>query len=404
MAQKSNLRMRRRQPFWTRTKLWIAAAAGLVCVAAVVLLLVLSEHTVEVGKGSMTFTSADKGILIRKETLYKSENYGKVDFIAEEGQVVTEGTPIATVYSWNYNDDDYQALKVLEDTIMDYQQDNILKDVVLSDLSQLSQTIEEKTAFIRSVVRGEEEGDLLRLGRELQALMDERTEFLREAVTEDEQLAAFYKQEEALKAKIEEWQETTLAKENGVVSFYFDGTETLLTPANLTKLTYKNISDILNGRTFYTTDETSAGRPFYRVVTPDEWYVIVICDQNVPEFSNGMAFKVRFGDDKETTYTANVTDYREDGGKHLYTFAFREPIGKLLQARQVSMEISASYVGLLVPSGAVKEKDGVKGIYFKNGANKEFAPVSVLMEQDGEAVVQTVDAKSALAEGSLIYP
>ena len=28
MAQKSNLRMRRRQPFWTRTKLWIAAAAG----------------------------------------------------------------------------------------------------------------------------------------------------------------------------------------------------------------------------------------------------------------------------------------------------------------------------------------------------------------------------------------
>ncbi|MBQ9942715.1 MAG: hypothetical protein IJP03_06895 [Christensenellaceae bacterium] len=405
MVRKANMRMRRKkQPFWDRTKILIASGIGAVALILLVVLLILSGRTVEAEKGNLTFEMSVDGVIIRKETLYKSENYGKVEFIAEEGQAVTEGSPIATVYSWNYNDDDYQALKVLQDTIMDYQQDNILKDVINKDLNKLNQAIEEKTRQIRAAVKGEDQSDLLRLERELQSLMDERTAFLRESVTEDAQLTAFYAQEAALKAKIEEWQETTLAKESGVVSFYFDGTEQLLQPANLKKLTVQNISDILQGKTFYKSETAVEGRPFYRVVDPNEWYVIVICDEEVDEFYNGMAFNVKFGDEKDVSYTASISDHREDSGKHSYTFTFKEPIGDLLQSRQVEMNISATYVGVQVPESALKEEDGKIGVYHKEGEEKIFEQVTVLIKKDGYAIVQPKNLKSTLKVGSLIYP
>ena len=407
MVRRTSARRTKRKKKFQLDRKWMlgiggAAAVAIVCTA---LFLILGSQTTEAKKGELSFSESGQGIIIRSETLYKSENYGKVEFLAEEGQAVTEGTPIAAVYSWNYSDKDYADLKALQDKIMDYQQGNILKDVVNKDLENLNKVIEEKSEEIRAVTRGEAEGDLLQMERELETLMEERTKFLKESVKEDQTLADFYQQEAALVAKIDDWKEITLAKGDGVVSFYFDGTETLLQPSNMKKLTLKNINDILEGKTFYKADTATASRPFYRLVNPNEWYVVMVCDREIPEFVNGMAFTVDFsyGGDG-ASYTGNLSDHRTDGGKHLYYFSFTQPIDKLLLARQVEMTVSADYVGIQVPAGAVKEVEGQKGVYYKDGENKAFAPVTVLIEKDGQAIVQPIDLKSPLDVGSLIYP
>ena len=67
------------------------------------------------------------------------------------------------------------------------------------------------------------------------------------------------------------------------------------------------------------------------------------------------------------------------------------------------MTVSADYVGIQVPASSIKEVDGQKGVYYKNGEDKAFAPVTVLIEKDGQAIVQPIDLKSPLDVGSLIY-
>lgn len=73
-------------------------------------------------------------------------------------------------------------------------------------------------------------------------------------------------------------------------------------------------------------------------------------------------------------------------------------------ARQVEFKISADYVGIKVPVSAVKTKDGVTGVYYKNEEGKKvFEPAAVLIRQDKECIIEPVDLRSKLDVGSEIY-
>ena len=67
----------------------------------------------------MPFAVEQTGIIVRSEKLYKSENYAKTEFIAEEGQVVAAGAEIANVYSWEYNDEVVESLRLIREKILE---------------------------------------------------------------------------------------------------------------------------------------------------------------------------------------------------------------------------------------------------------------------------------------------
>lgn len=397
--------------------IFIILGALLVVAIAAALVLAFSESTAEAERGKLSFERSAKGIVVRSETLYESRGYGKTVFLAEEGQAVTAGTDIAEVYSGEYNETDVASLYSLQDKIMDYQQEYVLSGVQNSNLEAMNTSINAKTAEISKIVAGDATGDILKLERELRQLMDDRRKFLKETLNTDEQLKTFFDQESALETRINDWRSTIQAEADGVVSFYFDGAETLLTPENIKKLTVKNIQDIMAGKADLsavagqaqgesTTGNNTVSRPLYRLVKQNLWYVVIISDEKVPEFENAdSAFRVDFGSSVESAepYTAHVVSCEEDAGKYIYALEFTDNIDQLLLARQVEMTIRADYVGLKVPQNAIKTIDGVKGIYYMNNGQKQFAPVNVMIVKDDEAIVETVDMASPLAEGMEIY-
>lgn len=408
IRQRRRPRVRRgRRQFYIDPKyLWVAGGVLASIVLVIVLISLFSARTFVAEEGTISFSQDSSGVVIRKEMLYKADNYGKTEFIAQEGQVVTKGTPIADVYSWDYSDQDYEDLKQLQEKIMDYQQNNVYSNIRSEDLDNLNAMIDEKTAQVRSIVKGEAEGDLLALNKELENLMDERAAVLRDSTRQDDQLKAFYDEETALKNKIDNWKQTILAEDDGVISFYFDGTEALLTPENMTKLTVKNINDILEGKSSYTTTdaEATASRALYRLVDQDEWYVVMICEDEVPEFENNTAFQVEFSYGEDYKYSAAIYGHNSESGKEIYYLAFSEPVDKLLLARQVEFQISADYVGIKVPLSAVKTRDGVTGVYYKGeDGKKEFEPAAILIQQDKECIIEPIDLRSSLDVGSEIY-
>ena len=203
--------------------------------------------------------------------------------------------------------------------------------------------------------------------------------------------------------KIQNYKRTLVAESDGIVSFYFDGTETLLTPENMPLLTVKNIDNILNGTFTYDTGSSAQSKPLYRLVNRNEWYVVMIADKPVAEFEQDTAFTVTFSFGSDYTYTASVCDHISESGKELYFFKFNEDVDKLLRARRVSMEVSARYVGISVPVSALKQVDGQTGVYYLKDGQKTFEPVQVLISQDKTAIILPVDAGSTLDVGSEIY-
>lgn len=398
----SRRRSRRRNLFEFSKRTIIIAASSVAALALIVTLFVLVRtETATVQTGQISFSYTGTGIIVRTEKLYRSENYGKTVFIAEEGQRVKAGDEIADVYSWDYNEKRVESLKALQDNIMDYQENHILKDVLSKGLQSQNQLIEQKTEEIKQVVAGEKKGDLLRLERELRNLLQQRQKFLRETAQEDDMLKDYYEQEKALEDMIEDWKKTILAEKDGRVSFYFDGTETLLTPENMTKLTVSNIIDIVNGKKFYKFDATTASRPLYRLVDENEWYAILVSDTPILEFESPTAFKIDMKDSDKLT--GKIISSKEDSDKYMYYLKFSQPISGQLLTRQADMRVFAEYVGLKVPAQAVVEKDGQKGINTDIDGSRVFEPVNVLTQQNGEAIIQAVNQKSKLAVGNIIY-
>ena len=253
MVQRTSGRGRSSRIKPDHTRMYIIIGIIAVAVVITTLVLLLYAPKAEAAEGMMSFAYEGKGLVIRKEKLYKSETYGKTTFLAQEGEVVTTGTAIADVYTWDYNANDVAQLNVIEDTIMDYQEKYILDESLKKELENMNTGVNQKAKEISDVVSGAATGNLIKLEQELKQLMQERQKFLNEAVAEDEQLKAFYEQRNDLETRIADWKQTILAESDGVVSFYFDGLETVLTPDNMTKLTPANIADVFAGKSIVPT-------------------------------------------------------------------------------------------------------------------------------------------------------
>jgi len=381
---------------------YIAVGGGVLALLIVVLSLVLGGNkTFAAEQGSLYFSAKEDGLIIRSEKLYEAGSYGKAEFIALEGQAVSAGTSIAAVYSTDYSEKDYTALKELQEKILDYQQNNALSDVPSKDLAALDAQIAAKAEEARAAVTGSG-GELIKIQRELVALMTERAGMLKESAVSDKQLTDFYEQETALINRIETYRSTIVADGEGLVSFYFDGLEALLTPENMDKLTVSNIADIIAGKLRSVSAEVSA-RPLYRLVEQNLWYVAFVSDKEAPEFTNDNIFQVQFSFGEDYIYSATVCGHTEESGKYIYSLKFTGNVDKLLSARQVSFMITAEYVGIVVPKSALKEKSGVTGVYYLKNGVKTFEPVDVLIIRDDEAIIISVNIESPLDYGSEIF-
>lgn len=401
--QRKPQRRNRKLRFKPTPKFYAIAAGFVLVVALIAILISNTQHTVNAENGTIPFSHSASGIIIRSESLYQTENYGKSVFIANEGQRVSTGTIIADVYTWDYSDSVISQLKTLRDKIMDYQQTNLLGGAISEELANLNSQIEQKSAYISRILEGTGDGNLSVLEKELRTLMDERTSLLYESVQLDETLSGYIEQESTLKARIDEWKKTITSASDGLVSFYFDGCETLLTPENMKKLDETQITNILNGKTYYTIKDTTASRPLYRLVNENEWYIIMLSDKRIAEFDNKNVFRVSINGETDIQYTATIDGYAENKGTYIYYLKFEDSIGRLLLARAVDMQISYDYTGIEVSTDAIFENNGQKGVYVNDKDLKTFVPVNVLIIRDGKAIIEPVDISSGLNSSSVIY-
>ena len=83
---------------------------------------------------------------------------------------------------------------------------------------------------------------------------------------------------------------------------------------------------------------------------------------------------------------------------YLYVIEISDDIGELLNVRRTEARVFTQFEGLKVPEKALKEKDGVTGVYVVVGRDKTFVPVTVDIIKDGNAIITPVEGESLLAE------
>ncbi len=406
-SSKYSTKSTRRKP---QARFYLILGAVLAVVIMVVVLIARAQATSLVEQGQTSFSATYDMLIVRTEVVYEAKNYGKTVFIAKEGQRVAAGDPIAQVFSWEYNDDTYSQLLSLQEQILNYETTVSLAGVIDPQLDDINSRISAKVAEIEAAVKEDRPQDALTLQRDLEALLTERTEYLSSVVMEDAALRDLYAQEDALEATISGWRIDLNAGSDGIVSFYFDGCEKLMTPANIGKFTEEALAEVEAGKTIKTSETDAAYAPLYRVVNTNDWYVVMYSSTAIPELHEGSAYSLIFDEYLDNQYTGvvcNATTLENNGG-FVYTIRIQDDIGPLLGERRVTARLVGTQEGLRVRKSCVKEaktetEDGNTVRYnYVETADGQYVQVQVIADDGNYYLVQPIEGQGSLVVGQRI--
>jgi len=360
-------------------RFYVTLLLAVLLIVALVIVIPQSGST-SLRSGSMEAVFEKQAVVIREESCISVEQFDRVDYQVNEGASVNAEMPVATVYKWGYSDDMAQSLITIQQKIYEKQL-SILDGIESTELASVNVQINDIKQSIKECVAGGSDQDLLTLERTLKSLLAQRGELLKNSVQPDVELTSLYSEESAKLAQIAEYSSTVSAKMTGVVSFYFDGYEQVLTADKMDVLNADLISNVIKGASGDAVDASES--MLYRLVNPEHWYIAFVSPINGSRLIAGQSYSVTFDGIHDRVFVGTAKEAAVYGSGVLNIMEFSENIGELLSARTVNATITSSLSGYEVPLEAVKVKDG-ESVLNTNGGS---IPVTVIAENEETALV-----------------
>ena len=339
-------------------------------------------------------------VIIRDESVTLSESTARVEYIAAEDSLVTEGTTVANLYATGYSESLLNALETTRKKIQDYHK-QLLANIVDSQLQELDQKVNRKAIEFKNLITRQTIGNLKTVASQLETEMVRRQEYLRQNKRGDSKLTKLYDEENTRLASIQSWRTVSNADRDGVVSFYIDGYESDLTPSALNTLSIAQVRSVLAGERLENTRKTLSDG-IYRIVDQDRWYVAVLYAGNTwtPMVGQDNYYIQMEGFD-DLSYTASVHSVQKENDTTLAIFEVRDPVGPLIYKRTGKAQFSITLTGLSVRVEALYNENGQMGVWVYDVPGGTFVPVEVLSTDGTIAMIQPM-VEGALQLGQTV--
>ena len=353
--------------------------------------------------GQLSSDQVLDALALRDEALVQSPEYAKLSCIAAEGQAVKLDEPVAMLYKSGYSEKDISKLLQLESTIKDYQENNILKDIVNKDLDSINTKIKDKMDEISASTANMDTQSLLVSEQELRSYMAERKDFMQGFVQADETLNMYYQQEKALQDKIDQTRVAVKAKTEGLVSFYLDGHESQLTIAALANMTPAVVRELQKkvmseGGSSRSDDIVEANQTLCRIVNPNYWYALIVMNKSENHMAEGSDYPMTF-DGLKNTVTAHVEKIVTEGRNSLIILKIAEGVPEVLSLRLLRGWMGQDVEGFRVPLRMISQ-DGEKNfIAVKQDGSTKRIEVKLLGKDERYAIIAEAGGSDSLVLG-----
>lgn len=368
---------RKRAKMKRRVKI-ILSLLGMALVIFLVVLLVMRVRRGVIDNDTMTFSqNGVEVVIIRDEAVITGEAYGKMSFNVDEGQLVEGNEKVAQVYKWGYNENLIQDLVTLQQTIKEYQTNTLRKDISDPEYNELETQIHNLLNEISEAMKHKKNYDILNAQRELSALLDQRREHLLQ-FQPDGKLSEMLEQEEKYIDMLKEWRSDILAKQAGIISFYYDQYESLLNKSTLEQLSFNDLQSVKRNKKpeIVSNDSTVKDRPLYRLINPDLFYVVV--NSNSFPMVLDEVYQISFEGYYDQSYEGKVISVTTAEQGSVYILQVDADVRPFSNMRTAKVDLQTTFSGLKVPKRAVKYQEQQPGIHIENGDILEFIPIEIL--------------------------
>ena len=340
-------------------------------------------------------------LIIRDESPFDAEAVSSVDYIAEEGSLVTRGVVVCNVYSSGFSTKEMTALQDYRNQIKDYQV-KLLKAQVQTDaqMEKLEADVMTRAREVRELIggaRGNMNNQEMQLARAIQL----RQARLKELYSKDQRMTRLYEDEQSQLQRISSWTKQFGAQGEGLVSFYSDGYEYGLTVTNYDQFSPAQVRAMINGQK-PPTDQNAAGKTtIYRLVRDGHWVVLMLIRDSNWNPVEGAEYELKLENFRDTTVKARVVGFTRTGGELEVELDVMSSVRPVLYIRTCTGVLGDSVTSLTVPAKALYTQDGMPGVVVVREGYQFFVPVNVIERRDGMIFISAIQA-GALYEGDTV--
>lgn len=286
------------------------------------------------------------------------------------------------------------------ESIRDYHR-TLFADMTDSTLERLDSNVSLKALELKNVVTGQSDGNMENLEAELYAAMQARQEYLNTNFMDDTKLMQLYQDESKRVSSMTSWKNSAVAEQSGIVSFYFDGYEDLLTAESFTSLSADTLRKVFSGDTSIQTQKSKRTEQVYRIVSDEEWFVALISRD--PNWSpvTGQQLSFQFDGFRDLVYSGTVIGVQRSGSDVIIQLRCTDPIGPLVYQRAGSAQVGVYTSGLSVPVAALFYQDSQPGVWVHGSYGVSYVPVDILSQDGKNAIIQPMQS-DALYEGQTV--
>ncbi len=296
----------------------------------------------EVEQGTIEVNTSYTGLILRKEIVVHAQQGGRLDYYLKDNTKASNGTLVCSV---DENGNISQKLEEAADTNAVLSEDN------LGDIQKFIRDYvdgyTDKSYYATYNFKTDLNGQLLEamnLGA-LEAIAD-YTDY-----AQDNQTFHLYR-----------------SPEPGIVAYYTDGLESV-TMDTVTKDLFDQSS--YKKSSTKATDAVESGQPVYKLITDENWQVIVPIDEVMKDtLQDGETVRIRFREDHTTAF-ADYTMIQEDNQDYLILTMHNSMI-RYAHERYIDIQILLDQrTGLKIPNSSITTKtfELVPDTYFTPGSD-----------------------------------
>lgn len=391
-------RRRRRRSTFSKVLLAVLAI-GLLAVAAWAVFEFLIPKTAVVTSGSMGNQYRVEAVVVRDETVVDIEGLKRVIYHADEGEVVISGSKIADVYATGYSQGDINKLLNIRTNIKGQIKTLLASEYADAQLDRMDTQILDYARELGLLVRGRQRGNLLNLEDQLTGALKTRQTYLKSKYEKSDQaLIDYYREEEALVKKIQNWTHNYVATQNWIVSFYTDNYEKFLTVSGVDAITLDQAKLVLAGGEPPMTSSQRGRTAVYRQVNPGSWYILAIVNDKDWSPTDGQTYRIHLDGFDGNIVDGVVSSHTRVGNEVLVRLRVDSDVTPFLNVRTSTGTVGESRgSGLKVPESAIYRQNGQDGVV----AEGYFIPVNVISRDPNVAIVESV-SPGALREGQRV--
>lgn len=340
------------------------------------------------------------GVIIRNETIIKSDTSSAMHFEIEDNERVASGGIIANLYATSSQSVAAAELKNVEKEISNIEEMHKYNDLNAVDISTLNAKIYDEYNAIYSVCATGKFSSLQANKEQMLALMNRRKLATGQEMDFNEQLAVLKAKREQLIAKTGQPTGVLKAEKSGYFVSVTDGYENVLTPEKLDDITPEFLDNMKP-------EDTALSGAFGKIVSDYTMYIattVSINDSLSFKVNDKLVIKTSLKSNPELDVVVHDVNVSPGSDRAVVIFSCQESSGELSSIRTDTMTVvRKQYSGLKVSSKAlrvssveVENSDGtvteksVTGVYVINGITANFVPVNIIYSTDNSAICEII--------------